>query len=269
MNLRLLRRTVAAQRTKLLLVMVSLAFWGALMPIIYKTIGLDANIKRLFESGALPRQFTQFGGGDLFSLPGAIALGFIHPLAVALVAVFAVGFAASAVAGERQRGTLEVLLARPVPRRAVYLTLLVATLGFIGLSLAALIAGAIAGSAFVGLVGEVDLENVPALWLNGLLLFGALGSIGLAASVASDRLSHALGPTLAVTIVSYFLDVLGTLWPDAEGLRSWSVFYYLKPKETLIQGAQGFDLGLLAAIGLAAAVVALMVFPRRDIAAPS
>ena len=43
-------------------------------------------------------------------LSGSVALGFIHPIAVGLNLVFAVGFAAAAIAGERQRGTLEVLL---------------------------------------------------------------------------------------------------------------------------------------------------------------
>ena len=47
-----------------------------------------------------------------------MALGFIHPIAVGLNLVFAVGFAPAAIAGERQRGTLEVLLSRPISRRA-------------------------------------------------------------------------------------------------------------------------------------------------------
>src|SRR5204863_250581 len=95
-----------------------------------------AQFRQLLDSGLIPRQFANFGGGDIFSLGGAIALGFIHPIAVALNAVFAVGFAAAAVAGERQRGTLEVLLARPISRRSLAVTLYAAVILFAALLVA-------------------------------------------------------------------------------------------------------------------------------------
>ena len=56
------------------------------------------------------------GSGSLFSLPGTVTLGLQHPIAIAMVGIFAVGASSTAVAGERARGTLEVLLARPLSR---------------------------------------------------------------------------------------------------------------------------------------------------------
>ena len=70
----------------------------------------------------------QIGSGDLLSLTGAVTLGLQHPLFLALMGIFAVGLASTAVAGERQRGTLEVLLARPISRRRLYVTLAFAVL---------------------------------------------------------------------------------------------------------------------------------------------
>ena len=102
------------------------------------------------QTGIIPEQFARFGGGDIFSLPGSIALGFIHPIAIILTSVFAVGFSTSAVAGERQRGTLEVVLARPISRRTLYLTLLAASFGFVAITIAALLVGSVAGSMFRG-----------------------------------------------------------------------------------------------------------------------
>src|SRR5262245_495591 len=89
---------------RLLLVVVALVIWGSLLPIVYDAFGQQ--FQDIMKSGAIPNQFAQFGGGDIFSLTGSVALGFIHPFAVALNLVFAVGFAAAAIAGERQRGTL-------------------------------------------------------------------------------------------------------------------------------------------------------------------
>ena len=90
----------------------------------------------------------------------------IHPIAIILTSVFSVGFAASAIAGERQRGTLEVALARPIARRTFYLTLLEAAFGFVAIAVAALLAGSVAGATFAGVFGEFPVRYAPLLWLR-------------------------------------------------------------------------------------------------------
>ena len=78
-----------AFRWRLLLVVIALIVWGSLLPIVYDAFG--EQFEELMDTGVIPTQFTQFGGGDIFSLTGSVALGFIHPFAVALNLVFAVG----------------------------------------------------------------------------------------------------------------------------------------------------------------------------------
>jgi len=267
MNSALLRHTWRLQRTKLAFVSIALAVWGFLLPVIYAKFG--SQFTALMESGLLPEQFARFGDGDVFSLAGSIALGFIHPIATILISVFAVGFSASAVAGERQRGTLEVALARPISRRVFYLSLLAASFGFIAISIAALLAGEVSGATFAGVVKELAFRNVPLLWLNSVLLFGAVAAIALAASVSFDRLTPALGVTLGIAIVMYVLQVLGALWPAAQVLQPYSLFHYLKAKAILNGSVAPFDLVVLSSVILIAMAWALVVFPRRDLAAPS
>lgn len=267
MNATLLRHTLGAQAIRLAVIAVALAGWGALMPVIYVNYG--AQFRQLLDSGLIPRQFADFGGGDIFSLPGAIALGFIHPISVALNAIFAVGFAAAAVAGERQRGTLEVLLARPLGRRSVTVTLYVCVVVFVAVTMAALLLGAWISVTLTGATNELDVGRLPVLWLNGVLLFGALGAIGLAASVSFDRLTPALGIGVGVAIVSYFLEILGSLWPDAKGVQPLSLFHYLQARNVLSGVVDPVSFVVLAAVSLIALGVALVVFPRRDLAAPS
>jgi ABC-2 type transport system permease protein len=205
----------------------------------------------------------------VFTLSGSVALGYIHPISIILVAIFAVGFAAAAIAGERQRGTLEVVLARPISRRTVYVTLLVALVAFIAIILAASILGTVVGAAVVGVLDELATERLPLLWLNGVLLWAAFGAIGLAASVSFDRLTPALGITVAIVIVSYFLEILGSLWPDAEVLQPYSLFHYLAARDVLNGDVSPGGFVLLAGVIAAAIAWALIVFPRRDLAAPS
>jgi len=267
MNLALFAHTWRGYRTRALIVAVALAVWGTFLPIIYDSFG--SAFKDIFASGALPPQFAQFGGGDIFSLSGSISLGAIHPISLILNSVFAVGFATAAVAGERQRGTLEVLLARPLSRRAIYVTLLVATLTFVAVAVLATILGAILGSAVAGVLDQLKVDRLPLVWLNGFLLFSAIAAIGLAASVSFDRLTPALGITAGIVVVMYFLEVLGTFWPDAKGLQPYSLFHYYQPKEVLEGTAPAINFALPAAVAAVAIVWALVEFPRRDLAAPS
>jgi ABC-2 type transport system permease protein len=256
-----------SQRTKLLIVCVAMAAWSVFMPVIYKSFG--EQVKAIVDSGIFPKELMNFGGGDVFSLGGSIAIGFIHPIAIVLIGIFAIGFTTTAVAGERQRGTLEVVLARPISRRTLYATELAAALVFVGLVLLGAIVGTLIGSVLAGAVGELAIERLPMLWLNGFLLWGAIAAISLAASVAFDRLTPALGITLAIVVISYFLEVLGSLWPDAAGLQKYSVFHYLAARDILAGTVSLGGLGLLAVVGAAAIGFALVVFPRRDLAAPS
>jgi Putative exporter of polyketide antibiotics len=267
MNAALFGHLWRSQRTKLLIVCVAMAAWSVFLPVIYESFG--SQMRALVDSGIIPRELMNFGGGDVFSLGGAIALGYVHPISIILIAVFAIGFTTAAIAGERQRGTLEVLLARPLSRRSVYTTELAAVLVFIGLVLAAASVGTVIGATLAGVLDELAVERLPMLWLNGMLLWGAFAAIALAASVSFDRFTPAIGVTLAIVVVMYFLDILGSLWPDAKGLQAYSLFHYLSARDILSGTVSLSGFTLLAAVGAAAIAYALAVFPRRDLAAPS
>lgn len=267
MNRALFGHTWRANRLRVAVVTVALLGWGMLMPVIFDAFGVQ--FQGMLDSGMIPTQLAQFGGGDLFSLTGAVGIGFVHPIAVGLMLVFSVGFATTTVAGERQRGTLEVLLSRPLSRRGVYATLALAGALFVAIAIGGLTVGALLGAAITGRTAELGAGNLPLLWLNGVLLYWAFGAIGLLASVSFDRLSPALSLTLAFVLISYFLDILGSLWPDAKGLQPFSLFHYVDPKSVLAGFPDRGDFALLALVTAAAAAGALAIFPRRDLAAPS
>lgn len=267
MNIALFGHTWRANRGRVVIVAIALGIWGMVLPIVYDSFG--STFKDIFDSGGLPPGLAEFGGGDIFSLAGSVAIGFIHPIAVGLNLVFAVGFTTAAIAGERQRGTLEVLLSRPISRRVLYATLAISGALLVGIANLGSIVGSFIGSSLTGRTAELGAGNLPLLWLNGALLYWAIGSIALLASASFDRLSQALGLTLAFVVVSYFFEVLGSLWPDAKGLQPYSVFHYLEPKAILTGLPNWGNLAVLAAVIAVAVAAALVVFPRRDLAAPS
>lgn len=266
-NVPLLRQTWRAQRARVALIALALAIWSFLMPVIYATFGRQ--MEAIMQSGIIPDAFLRLLGADPFSLTGAVALGSSHPFAIALQVVYPVGFAAAAIAGERQRGTLEMLLSRPVSRRSLFLTLLLAILAIAVITTAAETAGTLAGAALYGNLGRLDGSDLVLLAVNTVLLLAALAGISLAASASFDRLAPAIGLGFAVVLAGYVLEVLGTLWPDAAFLQPISPFHYLQPLEILAGRGAGTDAIVLAAVGVAATAVGLWVFPKRDLAAPT
>ncbi len=267
MNGRLLIQTWRWQRVRLLVIALAGIGWGSLFPIFYSAFS-DA-LRSLANAGTIPKELFNFGSGSLFTLPGALTLGLEHPISLAMLGVFAVGATTGAIAGERQRGTLEVLLARPVSRRTLYITVAVALLAVIGLVLAAILAGMAIGAATQGLLDQIDLGELPLVFANGLLLWGAFAAFGLATSVSFDRTGPALGLTMAYVLVNYFLEIFGSLLTDAAWTQKYSLFHHFQPGKILTGKADALDFIILAVAVVIPVVYALIVFPRRDLAAPS
>jgi ABC-2 type transport system permease protein len=265
-NGRLLLQTLRWNRVRLLVLVLAGFGWGLLIPIIYASF--SGLIRDMMNSGAIPRELMNFGSGSLLTLPGAISLGFQHPLALAFLGIFAVGTTTGAIAGERERGTLEVLLARPLSRRGLYSTVAAAVLVLLAVELIAILGGQGVGILLQGLTGDADLGRMPLVFANALLLWGAFAAFGLAASISFDRHAPALGLSLAYLLVNYFLEILGSLWTDVAWSQEYSLFHHFQPTELLTGKADPIDFLILGAAVLIPVVYALIVFPRRDLAAP-
>ena len=267
MNLRLYLQTLRWNQVRLLAVVVASIGWGMLIPIIY--VQFAALFKDLANSSSFPRQFLNFGSGSIFTLPGAMTMGLQHPLAIAFVGIFAIGSTTGAVAGERERGTLEVLLARPISRRQLYVTLAAASATLIAIVMLALLGGQMIGVVIQGVGNELQIGWLPLVFLNGVMLWAAFAAFGLAASVSFDRHGPAIGLTMGYVLVNYFLEILGSLWRDVSWSQQYSLFHHFNPGKILTGQGDPLDFLILAVAIVLPVAYALVVFPRRDLAAPS
>ena len=267
MNLRLYLQTLRWNRVRLAAIVLASVGWGVLIPVIYANFA-DA-FKELANSGAFPRELMNFGSGSLFTLPGALTLGLQHPIAIVFVAIFAVGSTVNAVAGEREGSTLEVLLSRPISRLRLYVTVAAALATLLAIVMLALLGGQLLGVAIQGMGDELDLGQMPLVFLNGLMLWAAFAAFGLAASVTFDRHAPALGLTMAYLLINYFLEILGSLWRDVSWSQEYSLFHRFNPGDILTGKADPLDFAVLTIAIVVPVAYALVVFPRRDLAAPA
>jgi ABC-2 type transport system permease protein len=82
--------------------------------------GMDLNkIRNEVFFGGPNRAFRAMLGGedvDMDKAQDLLSIGYVHPLIVVIFCIWSVGRASGALAGELDRGTMELLLAQPVPR---------------------------------------------------------------------------------------------------------------------------------------------------------
>ena len=263
----LLRRSFAARRVVIIACIGAMLIWGAVLPLVYASIGRQYG--SFIQNNPFLEQFSQFGGGDLFSLPGAMALGFIPPFAIVVCGILAIGIPIGGIVSERQRGTLEVLLSRPISRHTLMVVVAIVAIVALAVAIAAQLVSSIAGATFAGVADEVPMDRLPIVWAMGLLLFVTIMAIALAASVSFDRTAPAQGVTLAIVLGSYLLEVISSLWTEARWLGDLSLFHYVRTKEILLGELRVTDVLVIGAVGVVALVWAWVVFPRRDIGAPS
>ncbi len=268
MNPPLLRYTFGSNALRLVVIAAGLVLMGVIMPVMYAAFGQE--MSEFIDSVPFFNQIaSNFGGGDLMSLNGSMAMGFSHPFTLLLVGIMAIAFPALAIAGERDKGTLEVTLSRPVSRRGLLTTLLTAGVVFVA-ALIGVLVGTTGITAFaVGFGEEVDFGNLAQLWVVGSLLFIGFMALAFVASVESDRAGPAIGIPTVFVLLNYLAYAIGSIWPDVGFLEDWSMFNLLKARQVLAHGAALTDVAVLVAFIAVFVAIAFYRFPRRDLPAPS
>lgn len=235
-----------------------------------------------------------------------LSIGYVHPLVQAILCIWAVGRAASAIAGEIDRGTMELLLAQPIARgRLVWAHLLVDAITIPLLAISVL-AGTMTGYWLLGPF-EVRLDEVqrqmanlpfkvvidPALLRVNLLQFAPalLNIAGLIFAVSGTTMAlsargrfrgRVLGIAVLTFLVMFLVNVVGQLWDGMAWLRPLSVFYYYQPQQIILSSRWNADLlagqgssplmapviGVLAVMGIVGYLIAWRSLVRRDLPAP-
>jgi ABC-2 type transport system permease protein len=264
--------------------------------------------RRVFEG---PERIIQtLIGGETIELEyvmHTLSIGYVHPLMQAVFCVWAVGRASGALAGEIDRGTMELLLSQPLARRQLVLAHLCVDLFTIPILCLSLWAGTALGVALftpiridpkdqefevMGRKATVPvdpkaLEVEPAKFGRGLSNVGALlfavsgGSMWL--SARGRFRGRVLGAAVLAVLVQFLVNLLGQLWDVLAPLRPLTVFYWFRPQQLILGGGAGVDLNVwtgghpllrinavavLLLAGAAGYGLALWTFTRRDVPAP-
>jgi ABC-2 type transport system permease protein len=240
------------------------------------------NIRETIFKG--PGQLIQtIMGGDSIRIDHAadmISISYVHPLTIFILCTWAIGRAAGAIAGEIDRGTMELLLAQPIRRSQVVIAHLCVDLITIPVLCLSMWAGTWLGVGWVGFIGNPQ-ETLavdpwafgPGLLNVGLLIF-AVSGLTMWLSAGGRFRARVLGLGVLFALLQFLLNLIGQLWEPAEMVRPFTVFYYYQPQPIILQpdwyqnGENWLHMGVLAAAGTVGYSMALWIFCRRDLPAP-
>ena len=244
---------------------------------IFNSVALMVGDKKLFEDMIFkgPGKVSQaaLGWGDLnFERPNDfLAMGLLHPIILTLSVVWAVGRAAGAVAGEIDRGTMELLMSQPIPRNRLILAHLLVDFIVLPAICLSFFAGTQFGLAVVGdfVPDYTVLKNLKTpdgrpipfpipkdpqpLQVSGkgellgltntFALMFAISGLSIALSAVGRSRWKVTGYAVLVVVIMFVANTIGQLWEPAAWVRPFTLFFYYQPQKAMLDGKWLIDLG--------------------------
>jgi len=242
---------------------IGLTLYGLLMVSLYDSIVGIEGFQELIAS--YPKELMAFfGEADFLALTtpkGYVGLYYFNYMTV-IIGIFAVAACASLLVGHEEKGILDLVMAHPISRTALFWGRL---LGYMAATAVILLVGWLSWLIPSGRTG-LDLSWIELLkpflpLFAELLLFGTLALL-LSLLLPSGRIAGMIAGGLL--IANYLLIGLSNLNEDLKSLIKFTPLHYYQGGDAITELNWGWLAGLLA-VSAIFAVLAWWRFQRRDI----
>jgi ABC-2 type transport system permease protein len=252
LDLRLRRRLVVGYT-------LGMAAYAAIVVALYPSFKNDAGLNRLSGSTIAA---ALGASGTLTDPPGWLSVNLYANFVPLIVLLATIGYGASAIAGQDEDGTLGLIAAMPLTRRAV-------TTG----KLAALVVQAlpvpivtalcvVAGRGVDLRIGVGALTGITA----GVTLLGLVfGALALMIGAITGSRGMALGITSAVAAIAYLISSLAPSVHWLHSLRYVSAFFYAVGDNQLQHGLPLTWASVLSITAMVFASAAVVAFDRLNV----
>ncbi|HEU0023105.1 MAG TPA: ABC transporter permease subunit [Thermoleophilaceae bacterium] len=206
-----------------------------------------------------------FAGGeiDIASPTGYLNSQIFALMAPMLLLIYTIGAGSGVVAGEEERGTLDLLLAHPVRRRDYVVQRFLAISALVAALTVTLLATVALGSELVEL--EIGFDRLVAASLSVALLALLFGAVALAAGAIRPGRAAAIAAAAALAVGAWMLDGLGQSVAALDPWRPLSPFYQALGHNPLREGPPWDGWAALAAATCVLVVCAAVGLGRRDV----
>jgi ABC-2 type transport system permease protein len=181
-----------------------------------------------------------------------------------LCMLFVVGVPTGLLTAEVQKGTMELILSRPVTRTQVYVCACILTLAGMFALVMTMFLGTVTAVTIYHFEEPVPLDLFLRLAVNGGLLASTFGAFALLFAASFKQLYSAVGVSVAFTSLNYFVALVAEWWPAIRFIRRATLFYLVYYSTVMWQWPLR-NMAILAAILLAVVVLGALIWRRRDL----
>lgn len=226
------------------------------------------NIAKIFFS-RFPPQVQQFFGEELlaqFSVNGAVAFGYNHPIVLIFLAVIAIMLPAKHITGEIEDGSLELLFSLPIKRLKLAFTLWILSAVLIFFVIIGGWLGTIIGLKIYPQVSDLPVSVIFRIGLNLWFLMLTINAYTFLFASFSREAGKVTQRAAGLTLFFYFLSYTVKLWDKASFLKPVTIFTYYQPQALATnQNLWLKNIGVLAVLVIIFMVVAFRKINWRDI----
>jgi len=248
------------------LAVISAAYAGFIVLFFPTILENAAEFEKLLE--AYPKELmAAFGmaGGSLSDkgvFLNTYVFSFLWPLIAAIGAIFL----GTRVAGDADRGFLDLPLSTRLPRLGYLASTIVAQAFGLTLVAAAMIAAVFVGDLVIA--PDFDWGRVALAGIHAALFAGAIAGVTTALAILFLDRGRAAGLAAGILIMMYLVNIIAELSTDLKDLATISAFHYFNVTELIDGGPYPVGGSLLyLAFAVAGWGLALALFRRRDLAA--
>jgi ABC-2 type transport system permease protein len=199
------------------------------------------------------------------SVENFLAMEYYSFMVPILIIVLTAGIAGSAISGEIEKGTAEILLAQPVSRSQIYLGQV--TFG----AFAVLLFSLFSTLAVIPIAGIYDVNYSTGNFFSMFLVCVLFGIMVLCLSMffsalfsEKSRVSMSVG---SIFVAMYVLYVTSTLAPKLEDIKYFSFFHYYDYESAVIYNNVSWqNTCVLLAASIIFGLAGMYLFRKRDIA---
>ncbi len=256
----LIRKTWRDDRRAIIGWTLGLAVFTAIYTGFYSQFQGAAELKQ----DALPQEMLDFLGiADMLSPAGylqATVFSLIGPL---LVLMCAITLTARTIPRPEEDGSIELLLANPLSRKAFATQRLTAAAAAV--TLVAVVPWVVLAVVVPAIGMNVPMANVSAACAGLVTLAWCFSGIAFLAGALTGRRGTVLAVTGSIGVATYMANALANITESWQWLKYLSPFYYFIGTDPLHHGWQPASLLLLAGIGVVTATAGVILFDRRDV----
>ncbi len=226
------------------------------------------NVAQIFFR-KFPPQIQQFMGEEFiaqFSVNGAIAFGYNHPIVLIFLAIIAIMLPAKHIAGEIEGGTLELLFSLPVKRFQLTISLWILSALMLFIPICGGWLGTLIGMMIYPQITVIPVIKIFQIGINLWLLMLTINGYTFLLSAYSREGNRVTLRAAGVTLFFFFLNYTAKLWTDATILKPFTIFNYYEP-QTVMMGQSSLlkNITVLGTLIFISMVIVVRRLNLRDI----